>query len=196
LLPPETFNLSFAGLSALDGVKIVLAAHTHPRAIFIETNVLRNSDTVFDNGLRPWLLAARRWMILLRDFARPVTLVKTYLRDGIDRTWAFLVGHSPTDVPSAASKADANAWNGLGPLWRLWWQRYLGDGRGVPVACTLSVKMAATEANGLPGATTPNALPTFPSVSASSGKFRFSFSVNFFWAARVSVLMPMTTVLC
>jgi hypothetical protein len=51
LFPPETFNLSFAGLSALYGVKIVLAAHTHPRAIFIESNVLRNSDTVFDNGL-------------------------------------------------------------------------------------------------------------------------------------------------
>jgi hypothetical protein len=109
LFPPETFNLSFGAQSALDGVKIVLAAHTHPRVVFIESNVLRNSDTVFDNGiLRPWLLAARRWMISLRDFARPVTLVKTYLKDCTDRTWAFLVGHSPTDMQSAASKANAN----------------------------------------------------------------------------------------
>jgi hypothetical protein len=81
LFPPETFNLSFGAQSALIGVKIVLAAHTHPRAVFIESNVLRNSDTVFANEiLRPWLLAARRWMISLRDFARPMTLVKTYLK--------------------------------------------------------------------------------------------------------------------
>jgi hypothetical protein len=33
-------------------------------------------------------------------------------------------------------------------------------------------------------------------VSAMSGKLRFSFSVNFFCAARVSVLTPMTTVSC
>jgi hypothetical protein len=107
LLSRETFNLSFPGLSPFDGVNIVLAAHTHPRAVFIESNTLiGNSDPDFDNGMRsPWLLALRRRMMSLRDFARPVTLVKTYLRD---RTWAFLVGDSPTDVQSATSKANAN----------------------------------------------------------------------------------------
>jgi hypothetical protein len=108
LLSPETFNLSFGGLTSLDGVNIVLGAHTHPRAVFIESNsLIRNSDPDFDNGmLSPWLLAARRWMTSLRDFARPVTLVQTYLRVRIDRTSAFLVRHSPTDVQSATSKVN------------------------------------------------------------------------------------------
>jgi hypothetical protein len=110
LLPRETFNLSFGGLSPFDGVNVVLGAHTHPRAVFIESNVLfKESDPDFDNGmLSPWLLAARRWMTSLRDFARPVTLTRDYLRSRIDRTWSFLVGHSARDVQAAPLKTNAD----------------------------------------------------------------------------------------
>jgi len=40
LLPSKAFNLSFDGLSALDGIKIVLETNMHPRTIFVEMNVL------------------------------------------------------------------------------------------------------------------------------------------------------------
>jgi hypothetical protein len=110
LVLPETFNLSFSGLSPLDGIKIVLGAHTHPRAVFIEANFLiRNSDPDFEKGmLSPGLLAARRWMVSLRDFVRPVPLVMTHVRVRINRVWAFLVGHLATDVQPVISKSDAN----------------------------------------------------------------------------------------
>jgi hypothetical protein len=110
LLPPETFNLSFGGLTSLDAVNIVLGAHTHPRAVFIESNsLIVNSDADFVDGiLSPWLLAARGWVISLRDFARPVALGSAYLRARIGRTWTFLVGHPLMEGEAPASKVNAN----------------------------------------------------------------------------------------
>jgi hypothetical protein len=110
LLPRETFNLSFNGLSPFDGVNIVLGANTHPHTVFIESNLLRrNSDPDFDEGmLSPRPLTTKRWMISLRDFARPVTLAKNYLRIHIDRTWSFLVGPSARDVQAAPLKGNAD----------------------------------------------------------------------------------------
>ena len=103
LLPRETFNLSFGGLGPFDGINIVLGANTYPRALFIETNSLTwNSDPEFDRAIvSPWLMTPRRWMISLRDFARPVTLVKDYLRTGIDRPWSFLFGNFAREMQAA-----------------------------------------------------------------------------------------------
>jgi hypothetical protein len=103
MLPRETFNLSFSGLSPFDGINIVLGANTHPHAVFIESNLLtKNSDPDFDDGmLSPWVFSTRRWLISLRDFARPVTLARNYMRSRIDHTWSFLAGHSARDVQAA-----------------------------------------------------------------------------------------------
>jgi len=110
LLPRETFNLSFGGKSPFNGINIVLGAKTHPRALFIESNFLTaNLDPEFDRGiLSPWLMTPRRWMISLRDFARPVTLAKDYLKTRIDRSWSFLVGNFARETQAAPLKGNTD----------------------------------------------------------------------------------------
>src|SRR6516225_1075678 len=40
LLPSRVFNLSFGGLSALEGMNIVMRVNTLPQTLYVETNAL------------------------------------------------------------------------------------------------------------------------------------------------------------
>jgi len=96
LLPSEVFNLSLGGLSAFDGINIVLRADTRPKAIYIETNVLtRDSSPDFeDRLLRPGLYTLRRWIISLRDEGRSLTVGGTILCKSVESLFRTVLGVS------------------------------------------------------------------------------------------------------
>jgi hypothetical protein len=100
LLPSKAFNLSFDGLSAFDGINIVLGTNTRPRTVFVEMNVLdRDPDPGFEERLlSPGLYALRRRMISLRDVARPLTVGLSYLQGGIRRVNTLLVPTTPSST--------------------------------------------------------------------------------------------------
>ncbi len=100
LLPRDVFNLSFGGLSAFDGLNLILRAGTRPRIVLIESNVLkRDSSPYFDDAvMRPALFELRRHLVGLRDGARPASVGVNLLRESL----RFL-RHSGDSAPSSAT---------------------------------------------------------------------------------------------
>jgi hypothetical protein len=100
LLPSRVFNLSFGGLSALEGMNVVLNASTLPQTIYIETNALgRDFSEYFGNQV---LNPIRRRMISLRFAARPLILAQSYLRSRVGQAWR-MIGNTGTSGEAPAT---------------------------------------------------------------------------------------------
>jgi len=106
LLPSRVFNLSFGGLSALEGMNIVMRVNTLPQTLYVETNALGRDfselSEYFDNQV---LNPMRRWMISLRFAARPLILAQSVLRSRVDRAWRMVIGNSAASGETPATIA-------------------------------------------------------------------------------------------
>jgi hypothetical protein len=93
-LPPQMYNLSFGGMSALDGINVVLTAGTNTQEVLVETNALsRGFDREFaDRLFNPVLFQTRGWVVSLRDAARPLTVGLSYFQGAMRRTKRLLFG--------------------------------------------------------------------------------------------------------
>lgn len=74
---PNTYNLSFDGLSIYDGLEILTHIKKLPKNVFIETNVvLRTADTNFTSGLfLPIQYYSKEYVKALRDDEQPIAIV-------------------------------------------------------------------------------------------------------------------------
>ncbi len=74
---PNTYNLSFSGLSPLDGLDVLVREPILPRTILIETNVLQLSknETFTDHFNNPFMLYTRKVFPCLLEGKQPLTVL-------------------------------------------------------------------------------------------------------------------------
>jgi len=77
LLPEGCFNLSFAGQSAFDGLKIIKQSNSKPDVVFIETNSIDvpHSKSFINSLFMPVLYSLRNLMPALMEKNQPVCLI-------------------------------------------------------------------------------------------------------------------------
>ncbi|TLU98957.1 hypothetical protein [Dyadobacter luticola] len=76
-LPDNFYNLSFDGLSALDGLLILEKLSSSPKQVFIETNILmRREDKIFQSALfSPVMFSLKRFFESFRESHQPVEVL-------------------------------------------------------------------------------------------------------------------------
>ncbi len=101
-LAPNCYNLSFSGLSSLDGLYLIQASGHAPKVLFVEINTIaRQSPSsldltkVADSTSR----TLKQWLPFLRQKYQPIGVVKALLRD-----WQH--GSSDIVAPESASRLD------------------------------------------------------------------------------------------
>lgn len=73
-LPPNSFNLAFAGRSVFDGLDIIKKSHCHPDAIFIESNLSLNNPyyDVSKKLFTPIMYSLRKFIPALKEENQPL----------------------------------------------------------------------------------------------------------------------------
>lgn len=83
---PEMYNLSFAGHSVLDGIEVILRSGKHVRNVYIETNYPEKPEDVpFVKSLFSLPYYPRKYLHVLRDDKRPLSIIGTKLSKGLTR---------------------------------------------------------------------------------------------------------------
>jgi hypothetical protein len=101
-LTPQCYNLSFSGLSSLDGLYLIQAGSHAPNVLFVEINsIARASPSSLDltTVTDPTSRTLKQWLPFLRQKYQPVGVVKALLRD-----WQH--GSSDLIAPASASRLD------------------------------------------------------------------------------------------
>lgn len=101
-LTPHCYNLSFSGLSSLDGLHLIQASGHTPKVLFVEINsIARQSPSSLDltTVADPTSRTLKQWLPFLRQKYQPVGVAKALLRD-----WQH--GSSDIVAPESASRLD------------------------------------------------------------------------------------------
>lgn len=101
-LTPHCYNLSFSGLSSLDGLYLIQAAGHAPKVLFVEINsIARQSPSSLDltTVTDPNSRTLKQWLPFLRQKYQPVGVVKALLRN-------WQQGSSDLIAPETASRLD------------------------------------------------------------------------------------------
>jgi len=101
-LTPHCYNLSFSGLSSLDGLYLIQAGGRVPNVLFVEINsIARESPSSLDLTAvaDPTSRTLKQWLPFLRQKYQPVGVLKALLRD-----WQH--GSSDLIAPESAYRLD------------------------------------------------------------------------------------------
>ncbi|MBD2755826.1 hypothetical protein [Spirosoma validum] len=84
---PELCNLSFVGLSAFDGMRMLQSTDYKLDTIYIETNILlRSEDEVFTAQLtNPFLFQAKKHILALREGKQPLAILIKESYEGLQK---------------------------------------------------------------------------------------------------------------
>ena len=99
-LPAGWFNLSFGGMSALEGLGIIDRIGARPNLIVVEINTLDKAPQLdwINRHTTPGFWTLQRLFPSLRNSNRPVTVALSYAQSGWRKASDWLLGPPPLEV--------------------------------------------------------------------------------------------------